>query len=111
MPDLATFIRGLPKTDLHMHIEGSIEPEMMFALAERNGIALNWNSPEALRAAYEFSDLKSFLDLYFEGCRVLVLNVISTMSRWPISDGPCGTGLFVPNCFWVRRALPIAACR
>lgn len=66
------FIRGLPKAELHMHLEGSIEPDMMFALAERNGVALRWPSPEALRAAYDFTDLQSFLDLYYDGCRVLL---------------------------------------
>lgn len=71
-PASDAFIRGLPKAELHMHLEGSIEPDMMFALAERNGIALRWASPEALRAAYEFADLPSFLDLYYEGCRVLL---------------------------------------
>jgi adenosine deaminase len=70
--EMNTFIRGMPKTELHMHIEGSLEPEMMFALAARNGIGLRWETPEALRAAYQFSDLQSFLDLYYEGCRVLV---------------------------------------
>jgi adenine deaminase len=67
-----SFIRGLPKTELHMHIEGSIEPLMMFDLAARNNLKLRWDSPETLREAYQFSDLQSFLDLYYEGCRVLI---------------------------------------
>jgi adenosine deaminase len=66
------FIAGLPKAELHMHIEGSIEAELMFALAERNGVALRWPTAEALRAAYTFDNLKGFLDLYYDGCRVLV---------------------------------------
>jgi adenosine deaminase len=66
------FIRGLPKTDLHMHLEGSIEPQLMLDLADRQGMTLRWNTAEALRSAYQFTDLKSFLDLYFEGCKVLV---------------------------------------
>lgn len=65
-------IRSLPKAELHMHLEGSIEPETMFLLAERNRVALRWPTPEALRAAYEFDGLQSFLDLYYEGCRVML---------------------------------------
>lgn len=65
------FIRSLPKAELHLHIEGSLEPEMMFALAQRNGIALPYDSVEAVRAAYQFSDLQSFLDLYYAGAAVL----------------------------------------
>jgi len=65
------FIAGLPKAELHMHLEGSIEPELMLALARRNGIALPWQEAEALRAAYRFDNLQSFLDLYYAGCQVL----------------------------------------
>src|ERR1700753_3638777 len=70
--DTEQFIRTLPKAELHVHLEGSLEPEMLFSLAERNGITLRWPSVEALRAAYEFANLEDFLALYFEGCRVLV---------------------------------------
>ena len=62
-PD-AAFLRGLPKAELHLHIEGSLEPELMFALAERNGIELPYPSVEALRRAYDFSNLQSFSHLY-----------------------------------------------
>ncbi|KAE8366651.1 adenine deaminase [Aspergillus caelatus] len=72
MDSIQDFIRGIPKVELHMHIEGCIEPEMMFALAERNGISLPWKSPEELQDAYRFDNLQSFLSLYFEGCKVLV---------------------------------------
>ncbi|QJQ96585.1 MULTISPECIES: adenosine deaminase [Halomonadaceae] len=65
------FLKRLPKAELHLHIEGSLEPELMFALAERNGIALPYDSVEAVRAAYEFEDLQSFLDLYYQGMAVL----------------------------------------
>ena len=70
--DLETFIRALPKAELHLHIEGSLEPEMMFALAQRNGVTLPWSSVEATRAAYAFSDLQSFLDLYYAGAAALI---------------------------------------
>ncbi len=65
------FIERLPKAELHLHIEGTLEPEMMFELAKRNGISLRYDSVEALRHAYNFTDLQSFLDLYYEGARVL----------------------------------------
>jgi adenosine deaminase len=66
------FIRGMPKAELHIHIEGSLEPEMMFELAERNGVALRYASTEEVRRAYDFGDLQSFLDLYYEGMQVLL---------------------------------------
>jgi len=65
------FVRALPKAELHMHLEGSLEPELLFALAERNDVAVRWRSVAELRNAYEFRDLQQFLDLYLEGCRVL----------------------------------------
>ncbi|GGX79939.1 adenine deaminase [Litchfieldella qijiaojingensis] len=65
------FLKRLPKAELHLHIEGSLEPELMFALAERNGVELPYASVEEVRAAYEFEDLQSFLDLYYQGMSVL----------------------------------------
>jgi adenine deaminase len=67
-----TFIQGMPKAELHIHIEGSLEPEMMFELAERNGVSLRYASAEEARQAYDFGDLQSFLDLYYEGMQVLL---------------------------------------
>ncbi len=64
-------IQGLPKAELHIHIEGSLEPELMIALAERNGIKLRFSSVEEVREAYAFSNLQSFLDIYYEGANVL----------------------------------------
>lgn len=68
---LGALLRAMPKAELHIHVEGSLEPELMFALAERNGIALPYASVEALRAAYAFSNLQSFLDIYYAGASVL----------------------------------------
>lgn len=68
---MTAFIDGLPKAELHLHIEGTIEPETMFRFAERNGIALPYASVEALRAAYDFGELQDFLDLYYQGMRIL----------------------------------------
>lgn len=70
--DLATFIAGLPKAELHLHIEGSLEPELAFALAQKNGVRLPYSSVEALRAAYAFTNLQSFLDIYYQGMSVLL---------------------------------------
>jgi len=68
---LRGLLQRMPKAELHLHIEGTLEPELIFALAERNGVALAWPSVEALRAAYAFTDLQSFLDIYYAGASVL----------------------------------------
>lgn len=65
------WICDLPKVELHLHIEGTLEPELMFALAKRNGVSLGYTDTEELRRAYNFQDLQSFLNLYYEGSRVL----------------------------------------
>lgn len=70
--DQIRFIQGLPKVELHMHIEGSLEPELMFKLAKRNHVDLPFNTPEEVRKAYEFDDLQSFLDIYYQGANVLI---------------------------------------
>lgn len=70
--DTAAFIRRLPKAELHVHIEGTLEPEMMFDLAARNGVDLPYASAEEVRAAYEFDDLQSFLDIYYQAASVLI---------------------------------------
>lgn len=69
--DLNAFIAGLPKAELHMHVEGSLEPEMMFALAARNRVSIPFADVEAVRAAYSFTRLQDFLDLYYQGAAVL----------------------------------------
>src|SRR3990172_398313 len=69
---MKAFIQALPKAELHVHIEGTLEPELMFRLAQRNGVRLRHGSVEALRAAYRFDGLQSFLDIYYEGARVLI---------------------------------------
>ena len=68
---MKSFIAGLPKAELHLHIEGTFEPELMFELAERNGITLPYESVEALHKAYDFSKLQDFLDIYYQGMSVL----------------------------------------
>jgi adenine deaminase len=72
MQDTDSLIKRLPKCELHIHIEGSLEPEMVFALARRNGIRLPYPSVEALRQAYRFGDLQDFLNIYYQSMSVLV---------------------------------------
>jgi len=69
---LPALLQAMPKAELHIHIEGSLEPELIFALAKRNGVSLPYPDVEALRAAYAFTDLQSFLDIYYAGASVLL---------------------------------------
>ncbi|WP_338765957.1 adenosine deaminase [Massilia sp. METH4] len=69
---LRHIVQNMPKAELHIHIEGSLEPELIFALAQRNNVQLAYPSVEALRAAYAFKDLQSFLDIYYAGASVLL---------------------------------------
>lgn len=71
METMAEYIRGLPKAELHLHIEGTLEPELLFELADKHGVRLPYASVEALRAAYQFADLQSFLDIYYAGADCL----------------------------------------
>ena len=71
MTDMKRFIEGMPKAELHVHVEGTLEPELKFDLARRNAIELPYRSVEEMRAAYDFDDLPSFLKMYYEGMGVL----------------------------------------
>jgi len=71
MNSAAEYLRGLPKAELHLHIEGTLEPELAFRLAKKHGVALPYASVEDLRAAYSFTNLQSFLDIYYAGASVL----------------------------------------
>lgn len=66
------FIKGIPKAELHLHIEGSFEPELMFEIAKRNGVQIKYRSVEEIKKAYEFDNLQDFLDIYYEGAGVLI---------------------------------------
>ena len=68
---MTSFAARMPKVELHLHIEGTLEPELMFELAARNGVTLPYASVETLRAAYDFGNLQDFLDLYYQGAAVL----------------------------------------
>ncbi len=70
--ELETLIKTIPKAELHLHIEGTLEPELMFAIAKRNNISLKYNSIQELKLAYNFHNLQSFLDIYYEGANVLL---------------------------------------
>ena len=72
MEDIREFIKSLPKAELHLHIEGSLEPELMMKLAKRNNVKIPFDSVEEIRAAYNFSNLQSFLDIYYQGAAVLI---------------------------------------
>jgi adenosine deaminase len=68
---LEAYVRALPKAELHLHIEGTLEPEMLFSLAQKHRMALRYGSVDEVRKAYEYGDLQSFLDIYYEGAAVL----------------------------------------
>lgn len=110
---LENYVRSLPKAELHLHIEGTLEPEMMFALARRNGVALPWNSVEETRAAYAFTDLQSFLDLYYAGAAALVTAqdfhdlALAYFSR-AHADGVVHAELFFDPQTHTQRGIPIA---
>lgn len=72
MKDIKEFIKKLPKAELHLHIEGSLEPELMFKLAKRNGIEIPYKTVEEVKEAYNFTNLQSFLDIYYAGAKVLI---------------------------------------
>jgi adenosine deaminase len=72
MCDLEALIRNAPKAELHIHIEGSLEPELMFEIANRNRVALPFATIEEVRKSYDFTDLQSFLDIYYQGAKVLL---------------------------------------
>ena len=65
--DVRSFVRGLPKAELHLHLEGSLEPDMLMRLADRNKVGIPFRSVEEIRAAYRFTELQDFLDVYYQG--------------------------------------------
>lgn len=113
MTRMDAFIRGLPKTELHMHLEGSLEPELMMQLAARNGCRLRWQSADDLRKAYQFSNLQSFLDLYYEGCQVLVherdfYDLTRAYLKRAHEDGVIRAEMFLGPQSFTTRGVPIA---
>lgn len=110
---LHDFIRLLPKAELHVHIEGTLEPELMFDLARRNGIVLPYASIEALRTAYQFENLQSFLDLYYAGASVLITeddfyDMTMAYLRRARDDGVVHTEIMFDPQAHTQRGIPIA---
>jgi adenosine deaminase len=106
--------RAIPKAELHIHIEGSLEPELIFALAQRNGVALAYPSVQALRAAYAFTDLQSFLDIYYAGASVLLQPQDFHDMAWAYfqrakADNVIHTELFFDPQTHTARGVPMAA--
>lgn len=112
-PERLEFIRQLPKAELHLHIEGTLEPELIFRLAQRNGVGLPYPSIEALRAAYKFTDLQSFLDLYYAGAAVLITEqdfydmTMAYLSR-VVQDGVVHAEIMFDPQTHTERGVPIA---
>ena len=111
---LPELLRTMPKAELHIHIEGSLEPEMIFALAHRNGVPLPYASVEALRAAYAFTDLQSFLDLYYAGASVLLTEQDFYDMAWAYfgrakADGVVRAELFFDPQTHTARGVPMQA--
>ena len=113
MDNLAEFIRGLPKAELHLHIEGSLEPEQMFEFARRNRVSLPFASVEAVREAYAFSNLQDFLDIYYQGAGVLLTeqdfhDLAMAYFRRVAADGARHVELFFDPQTHTDRGLPFS---
>ena len=99
-PRLLALLRSAPKAELHIHIEGSLEPELIFALAQRNGVALPYASVDALRAAYAFTDLQSFLDIYYAGASVLLHEADFFDMAWAYFERAAADGVLHAELFF-----------
>ncbi len=113
MTPLSRFIDGLPKAELHLHIEGTLEPDMMFAMAKRNGVALPYDSVDTLRAAYDFANLQEFLDLYYQGATVLLEEQDFHDLTWAYLERARGDGVVHAEIFFdpqthTDRGVPFA---
>ena len=101
-----------PKAELHIHIEGSLEPELIFALAQRNNVKLAYDSIDALRAAYAFTDLQSFLDIYYAGASVLLseqdfYDMTMAYCERALADNVVHTEIFFDPQTHTERGVPI----
>jgi hypothetical protein len=108
LPDL---LRRMPKAELHIHIEGSLEPELIFAMAQRNGVAIPYASVEDLRRAYAFTNLQSFLDIYYAGASVLLTERDFFDMAWAYLLKARPTTWCTPRCSSTRRPTRRAAWR
>ncbi|HYF21936.1 MAG TPA: adenosine deaminase [Caulobacteraceae bacterium] len=110
---LTAFVAGLPKAELHMHVEGSLEPEQMFAFARRNRVALPFSTVEEVRTAYQFSNLQDFLDIYYAGASVLLTeedfrDLGMAYFRRLAADGGVHAEIFFDPQTHTDRGLPFA---
>ena len=113
MSTLPAFIRALPKAELHLHIEGTLEPEMLFELAHRGNLVLQYPSVAELRAAYQFTDLQSFLDIYYVGAQVLRTEADFHALTWAYlqrahTDGIIHVEIFFDPQTHTMRGVPFA---
>ncbi len=105
------FIWSLPKAELHLHLEGTLEPEMMMALAKRNHVTISYSQVDAIRKAYVFTNLQSFLDIYYAGCSVLVTErdfyeLTTAYLERAVSQGVCHTEVFFDPQTHMARGIP-----
>lgn len=105
------FLRSMPKAELHLHIEGTLEPELMLEIAQRNGIATRYGSVDELRAAYEFNNLQEFLDLYYEGAGALqneqdFYDMTYAYLRRAVADGVRRAEIFFDPQTHTERGIP-----
>jgi adenosine deaminase len=110
---VSEFLRRLPKAELHLHVEGTLEPELLFELAHRNGVELAWRSIEEVRAAYVFADLQSFLDVYYAACDVLLTErdfhqLTAAYVERAVADGVCHAEIFFDPQSHTARGVPMA---
>lgn len=111
---IASYIRALPKAELHLHIEGTLEPEMVFDLAEKHNIQLSYINIAALRSAYNFSNLQSFLDIYYQGVEVLrdeddFFRLTDAYLQRAHADGVVHTEIFFDPQSHIERGIPLSA--
>ncbi len=110
---LRDLLRSMPKAELHIHIEGSLEPELIFALARRNGVSLPYADVESLRRAYAFTDLQSFLDIYYAGASVLLQEQDFEDMAWAYFQRAAADGVVHAEVFFdpqthTDRGVPMA---
>ncbi|MDP3984803.1 MAG: adenosine deaminase [Acidimicrobiia bacterium] len=111
--DLDAYITALPKAELHVHIEGTLEPELMFQLAARNRVELHYPDVESLRAAYQFTNLQNFLDIYYQGASVLLTeedfaDLMSAYLQRAIADGVTRAEIFFDPQTHTARGVPFS---
>src|SRR5262252_5194204 len=114
MSEIPAFIAALPKAELHMHLEGSLEPEMLLTLAQRNGVRLPYADAAALRRAHRFENLQSFLDLYYLGLTVLqtgddFYEMTAAYLARAASQNVRHAEVFISPQAYLRRGIPIEA--